>query len=306
MQNTKNYGLRKPEARDFYDVEDQNANMDLIDGKLKENADMINGVRQDLENLTAEDVGALPITGGVLRDALKIAMADNGYSQLLKNHSDKDDYGLYITDISKDGKNTKIVLSSAVQDNGVQYGLRYVDRNGEYHFLYGDHFKPTATDVGAPRLLSYSLGGGKAMSFTFPASDNTIAYVSARGWNVSSFLDLMFSGYATGGTRQKLTVLSCDVGVACGLNKENATGHGFTIKNTKDTAITICIVLLAGSEPTTELTEANASLLSSSTSFCSTQVVISETAPTNASVLWVDSSAMKMKIYKNGAWTALS
>lgn len=38
MQNTKNYGLKKPEVTDFYDISVQNDNMDVIDenmGKLK-------------------------------------------------------------------------------------------------------------------------------------------------------------------------------------------------------------------------------------------------------------------------------
>ena len=37
MQKTTNYGLNKPELTDNYDVADQNANMDVIDVKLKEN-----------------------------------------------------------------------------------------------------------------------------------------------------------------------------------------------------------------------------------------------------------------------------
>lgn len=36
MKYTENYSLRKPDATDFYDVEDNNANMDEIDSALKE------------------------------------------------------------------------------------------------------------------------------------------------------------------------------------------------------------------------------------------------------------------------------
>ena len=36
MKNTTNYGLKKPEKTDFYDVNVQNENMDTIDEKLKE------------------------------------------------------------------------------------------------------------------------------------------------------------------------------------------------------------------------------------------------------------------------------
>lgn len=36
MQTTTNYGLRKPDLKDNYNVDDQNFNSDLLDGKLKE------------------------------------------------------------------------------------------------------------------------------------------------------------------------------------------------------------------------------------------------------------------------------
>lgn len=36
MQTTENLGLRKPEAGDFYNVEDMNYNSDVLDAKLKE------------------------------------------------------------------------------------------------------------------------------------------------------------------------------------------------------------------------------------------------------------------------------
>ncbi|MFP3917705.1 hypothetical protein U5N28_07835 [Lysinibacillus telephonicus] len=41
MQKTTNYGLKKPEQTDFYNVQDFNDNADIIDQKLKENADNI-------------------------------------------------------------------------------------------------------------------------------------------------------------------------------------------------------------------------------------------------------------------------
>lgn len=39
MDNTPNYGLKKPAQSDDYNVQDQNDNMDVIDGALKELAD---------------------------------------------------------------------------------------------------------------------------------------------------------------------------------------------------------------------------------------------------------------------------
>lgn len=41
MATTVNYGLRKPEASDFYNISEFNQNADIIDERLKENADAI-------------------------------------------------------------------------------------------------------------------------------------------------------------------------------------------------------------------------------------------------------------------------
>lgn len=38
---TKNYRLQKPGQDDFYDIDVQNGNMDLIDAAMKENADNV-------------------------------------------------------------------------------------------------------------------------------------------------------------------------------------------------------------------------------------------------------------------------
>ena len=34
MKTTENYKLKKPDADDFYNIDDQNENMDIIDAKL--------------------------------------------------------------------------------------------------------------------------------------------------------------------------------------------------------------------------------------------------------------------------------
>lgn len=41
MQNTTYYNLKKPEGTDFYNIENENDNMDVIDGELKDHADAI-------------------------------------------------------------------------------------------------------------------------------------------------------------------------------------------------------------------------------------------------------------------------
>lgn len=47
---TMNYGLTKPDGADFYDVDVQNDNMDIIDKQMKANANDIAQLNSDLNN----------------------------------------------------------------------------------------------------------------------------------------------------------------------------------------------------------------------------------------------------------------
>lgn len=47
---TTNYGLTKPDGADFYDVDVQNDNMDIIDKQMKANANDIAQLNSDKEN----------------------------------------------------------------------------------------------------------------------------------------------------------------------------------------------------------------------------------------------------------------
>ncbi len=49
MKTTENYKLKKPDADDFYNIDDQNENMDIIDAKL---ATMSSGIAQNVEELS--------------------------------------------------------------------------------------------------------------------------------------------------------------------------------------------------------------------------------------------------------------
>ena len=46
---TTNYGLEKPDGTDFYDVDVQNSNMDIIDKQMKANANAITQLNSDKE-----------------------------------------------------------------------------------------------------------------------------------------------------------------------------------------------------------------------------------------------------------------
>ena len=49
---TTNYGLEKPDGTDFYDVDVQNSNMDIIDKQMKANANAITQLNYDKEYKT--------------------------------------------------------------------------------------------------------------------------------------------------------------------------------------------------------------------------------------------------------------
>ena len=48
---TKNYGLEKPDGTDFYDVDVQNSNMDIIDKQMKANANAITQLNSDTKSI---------------------------------------------------------------------------------------------------------------------------------------------------------------------------------------------------------------------------------------------------------------
>lgn len=78
---TTNLGLIKPDLDDNIDVTQLNANSDIIDGKVKENDDNINAVKQELPKY-------LPLTGGTLTGDLQTANLNVG-GHIYKTSDDK-------------------------------------------------------------------------------------------------------------------------------------------------------------------------------------------------------------------------
>ena len=60
---TMNYGLTKPDGADFYDVDVQNDNMDIIDKQMKANANDIAQLNSDLKNAFVTQYAELNGTG---------------------------------------------------------------------------------------------------------------------------------------------------------------------------------------------------------------------------------------------------
>lgn len=60
---TTNYGLTKPDGADFYDVDVQNDNMDIIDKQMKANANDIVQLNSDLKDALVTQYAELNGTG---------------------------------------------------------------------------------------------------------------------------------------------------------------------------------------------------------------------------------------------------
>lgn len=60
---TTNYGLEKPDGTDFYDVDVQNSNMDIIDKQMKANDNAITQLNSDLKNAFVTQYAELNGTG---------------------------------------------------------------------------------------------------------------------------------------------------------------------------------------------------------------------------------------------------
>lgn len=72
MQNTTYYNLKKPEGTDFYNIENENDNMDIIDAELKEHDDAISELNTKIGwrtlwtgSITANGTATLSETAGL-------------------------------------------------------------------------------------------------------------------------------------------------------------------------------------------------------------------------------------------------
>lgn len=145
---TPKLGLIKPDGGDYVDVNDLNANFDRID------------------NMTANDVGALPISGGTLTGNTTIQTNSSPLIQMLvtnttkralltKNATSSIDYGTKVTDELDSNNKTALILNSGSSQNAKARLELTVGGNSTQYNIYGEHNKPTASDVGA-----LPIGGG--------------------------------------------------------------------------------------------------------------------------------------------------
>ena len=148
MKYTKNYGLIKPENTDFYDVNNQNDNMDIIDEKLKEIEESGgSGGNNNIVYLTQAEYDALP--DSKYSNNVEYRITDEGIEGTASNLSyDNTESGLQAlnvqTAIDEVVGNVKLHLLDITlpEVSALEMG-KYIRENVEPSFMFenGYHFK---------------------------------------------------------------------------------------------------------------------------------------------------------------------
>ena len=159
MQNTTNYGLKKPESTDYINVNDFNENADIIDAQLKENADSITTHKNEDATLTQKghvqltnDLGeseTLAVTQKALNNVSnevtnvknKVTTFENE-KNLSKIKTNKDSEGIYTTVTYKRKKDNTIYCVSTL--SGGETPL-YTTRTEQYYDATGTSVIDTQT-----------------------------------------------------------------------------------------------------------------------------------------------------------------
>lgn len=218
---TSKLNLKKPEANDFYNVEDSNGNFDKIDEfasrtdnphsvtkaqvglgnvdntsdkdkpistaqataineaksiatSAKTSADIHATSRNNPHNVTASQIGALPLSGGTLTDTLRIDKnatptiefsASKSMAQITKNASDTVEDGLLIkdsdtNDVTTDYVTLRLNHKLARTDISQLIKVSYV-ANGNHSFykIYGEHNMPNPTQIQTGSYVGTGLTG---------------------------------------------------------------------------------------------------------------------------------------------------
>ena len=131
-ENTKNLNLKKPAPNDFYNVNDFNENFQKLDDFA--------GRKDNPHGVTAGQVGALPTSGGVMTG--KIEWHD-GQTQI--DAQGDGNFVIRNLKLTEEANDDAIVFHNTLD---LQHVLQ-IYRNGTPYLVYGEHNKPTASDVGA-------------------------------------------------------------------------------------------------------------------------------------------------------------
>lgn len=148
---TSNFGLKKPLPEEFYDVQVQNDNMDIIDRELK----------------NAKESGGLPLDGSKPMTGNLTIAKQSSPSVILEDGDDGTGSVQYDID--------KLVLRNITDEGTVELEIhpsgtdlanlvQLVVNNEYWYNLYGEHNKPTMSDISG--TLPISKGGTGSTSAT--------------------------------------------------------------------------------------------------------------------------------------------
>ena len=134
---TTNYELEKPDGTDFYDVDVQNSNMDIIDKQMKANADAIRQLNSDTKSITEFTLSNIDskykFVGNCYKQNKKVYI--NGYF-----HCKSPSVGIATCFFVPDGFRPKIKCGSACYtDDGINFnnvGAVKVDTNGDITIFF--------------------------------------------------------------------------------------------------------------------------------------------------------------------------
>lgn len=218
---TTNYGLHKIDLTDAPpDITVLNQNFDIIDEKLNEHDNLTAsdvGARPDTWMPTASQVGALSDKGGTLSGNLKLlrgnsptiemkVLSDNGYTSMYQHG------GTFTTSsgMSSDSDESFMVLTKPSEDDDSSIFRigRTINNSSKYYKLYGEHNKPTASDVGA-----LPLDGSVAMSGALNISNNSL--LTAYTYNNLAYAE--FQAKKTGDTQKSWVQLNANDDLLSGI-----------------------------------------------------------------------------------------
>lgn len=280
MQTTTNFGLKKPNTNDFYNVDDFNYNTDIIDTALKGKLDAT-ATAKNSEKLGNVAIGGFPRyysyettenggTNGSGIDFNKLTQV--GFHMMPGNFSaalNKPD-GFYGDSTVIVTGNTACLTQIVVVADSICF--RKNAWNGDFEeWNYGGN----ADTLDGHRASEFVLTDGSvAMNGTLSASGGYSRFLGTNQYTQITASEATDNTNNCRGLIVRTSLAYSNVKDSLALFDKNDGGAAIYYDVHHD-----------GN---------------------STKVIISTTTPTDTTVLWVDTTAMKMKIYKNNAWTALT
>lgn len=143
-----------PEGADITTYEPEPEEIPVVDDKLdltSERPVANRVIARAIYAMTAEDVKALPITGGMLEGDLYIRrVLGNGSAAIGKNHSAIVDYGFQIVDNDKDGNMVRLSIS------GKDQSFTFRTKDNVVHDVYGGHNVEDLREQAGLRMRDYT------------------------------------------------------------------------------------------------------------------------------------------------------